>query len=299
MCTYNGERFLSQQLDSIAGQTYCNWNVVVSDDGSTDSTLQILQQYSEAWGEGRLTVRKGPKRGFAANFMSVACNIPTQSQFYAWADQDDIWQENKLELAMMVLQTQPTHVPTLYCARTELIGEEGRVIGKSPLFPRPTSFANALVQSIAGGNTMVFNRSALELLRLGGIQLDIVAHDWWAYLIVTGAGGKVFYDMLPSVLYRQHEANLIGANSGMVARIRRLKMMTTGRFRDWTDRNIVALESVRSCLSAENLRTLEQFKKARKSKGLARFFWLYRSRVYRQTCWGNLGLILATVLNKI
>src|SRR5471032_919282 len=66
MCTYNGERFLAQQLDSIARQTYSVWNVVVSDDGSTDSTLEILHQYSESWGEGKLTVRQGPKRGFAA-----------------------------------------------------------------------------------------------------------------------------------------------------------------------------------------------------------------------------------------
>lgn len=299
MCTYNGERFLSQQLDSIARQTYCDWNVVVSDDGSTDSTLKILQQYSDAWGEGRLTVQQGPKRGFAANFMSVACNTTVHSQFYAWADQDDIWQDSKLELAMTALQTQPTHFPVLYCARTELIGESGTVIGKSPLFSRPVSFANALVQSVAGGNTMVFNHSTLELFRLGGTQLNIVSHDWWAYLLVTGVGGTVLYDMSPSVLYRQHGANLIGANSGMRARIVRLRMMTTGRFRDWNNRNIAALESLRSCLSAESLQTLEQFKKARESKGLTRFVWLYRSRVYRQTCWGNLGLILAAILNRI
>lgn len=299
MCTYNGERFLSQQLDSIASQTYREWNLVVSDDGSTDATLKILQQYSKVWGEGRLTVQQGPKRGFAANFMSVACDTPVQSQFYAWADQDDIWQDTKLELAMTALQTEPADIPALYCARTELIGEAGAVIGRSPLFPRPTSFANALVQSIAGGNTMVFNHPTLELFRLGGTQLDIVSHDWWAYLLVTGVGGKVLYDKSPSILYRQHDANLIGANSGMLARIARLRMMTTGRFRNWTNRNMAALESVRSRLTPESLKTLEQFNKARTAKGLVRVFWLYRSKVYRQTHWGNLGLILAAVLNRI
>jgi len=299
MCTYNGERFLAQQLDSIARQTYSVWNVVVSDDGSTDSTLEILHQYSESWGEGKLTVRQGPKRGFAANFMSVTCDDPIKSQFYAWADQDDIWQDNKLEIALQLLQTLPTDIPTLYCARTELVSDTGAVIGRSPLFARPASFSNALVQSISGGNTMVFNQVARELFQLAGSHLNIVSHDWWAYLLVSGAGGQVFYDPSPTILYRQHQANLIGSNSGVLARIMRLRMMFSGRFRGWKQQNIAALDSVRAQLSHESQLTLEQFKKARSARVFARFIWLKRSRVYRQTRWGNLGLILAAVFNRI
>jgi len=299
MCTYNGERFLAQQLDSIARQSYREWTVVVSDDGSTDATLDILRQYSAIWGEGRLTILQGPKRGFAANFISVACDAPVQSQFYAWADQDDIWQANKLESAVKVLEALPSGLPALYCGRTELIGDSGTVIGRSPLFSRPASFGNALVQSLAGGNTMVFNHLARDVLCHAGGQVDIVSHDWWAYLLITGVGGEVVYDASPSILYRQHEANLIGANSGVRARIMRLRMMSTGRFRDWNDKNIAALETVRSSLSADSLQTFEQFKKARDSKGFGRFLWLYRANVYRQTCLGNLGLMLAAVLNRI
>ncbi|WP_449104998.1 glycosyltransferase family 2 protein [Pseudomonas mohnii] len=299
MCTYNGERFLAEQLDSIARQTYSEWNVVVSDDGSTDSTLEILSQYSESWGEGKLTVRQGPKRGFAANFMSVTCDEPAESQFYAWADQDDIWQDNKLETALQLLKAGPRDIPALYCARTELISDSGAVIGCSPLFGRPVSFANALVQSIGGGNTMVFNRVARELFQNAGSHLDIVSHDWWAYLLVSGAGGQVFYDQSPTILYRQHEANLIGSNSGMRARLMRLRMMFSGRFRGWNQQNIEALDSIHTRLSQESQLTLEQFKKARSSRGIARFIWLRRSRVYRQTRWGNLGLILAAVFNRI
>lgn len=299
MCTYNGERFLSQQLDSIARQTYRNWDVVVSDDGSTDATLEILRQYSEAWGEGKLTVRQGPKRGFAANFMSLACDAPAQSGFYAWADQDDIWQDIKLEVALKSLRHLPMDIPALYCARTELIDDTGAIIGCSPLFARPASFSNALVQSIAGGNTMVFNGAARALFRTAGAHLDIVSHDWWAYLLITGAGGRVIYDHAPTILYRQHDANLIGSDMGARARLVRLRMMFSGRFKGWNQRNIIALESVRSRLSEESQLTLDMFQKARKSLGLARFIWLSRSRVYRQTRWGNLGLILAAVLNRI
>ena len=299
MCTYNGERFLSQQLDSIARQSYPNWNLVVSDDGSTDATLEILRNYSKSWGDGKLIVRQGPKRGFAANFMSVTCDAAAESDYFAWADQDDIWQDNKLEAALQWLQNLPSDIPALYCARTELISDNGTVTGYSPLFRRPASFANALVQSIAGGNTMVFNRAACEFFQQTGSQLDIVSHDWWAYLLVSGVGGQVFYDESPTIHYRQHEANLIGSNSGMRARLMRLRMMFSGRFRGWSQQNIVALDSIHSCLTEENRLKLELFKKARSSHGLARFILLRRSGIYRQTRWGNLGLILAAVFNRI
>ncbi|WP_225927638.1 glycosyltransferase family 2 protein [Pseudomonas iranensis] len=299
MCTYNGERFLSQQLDSIARQSFQNWDVVVSDDGSTDATLDILRQYAEAWGEGKLTVRQGPKRGFAANFLSLACVAPAQSDFYAWADQDDIWQDAKLDIALKSLQHLPTNIPALYCARTELIDDTGMVIGCSPLFARPASFANALVQSLAGGNTMVFNRSAQVLFQEGGPHLDIVSHDWWAYLLVTGTGGQVVYDPAPTIFYRQHDTNLIGSDMGARARLARLRMMFSGRFKGWNQRNIIALESVRTRLSKENQLTLDLFNRARKSRGAARFLWLRRSGVYRQTVWGSLGLMLAAAINRI
>lgn len=298
MCTYNGERFLAQQLDSIARQTYPNWNVLISDDGSTDMTLEILRQYAESWGGEKLTVHEGPRKGFAANFMSLTCRAQS-SHYYAWADQDDVWHDNKLETALSALQRESSDVPLLYSTRTELIDESGTIIGLSPVFSRPTSFANALVQSIGGGNTMVFNSATHALFRLGGAQLDIVAHDWWAYIVVTGAGGKVFHDMSPSISYRQHEANIIGSNSDMRARLVRLRMTFSGRFRSWNSRNIAALDSIQSSLSLDSKVTLEYFKKARRSRGLNRFLSLWRAGVYRQTHWGNLGLILAAVFNKI
>ncbi len=298
MCTYNGERFLSQQLDSIARQSFQNWDVLVSDDGSTDATLDILRQYAAAWGEGKLTVRQGPQRGFATNFLSVACVVSGQSEFYAWADQDDIWQEHKLEVALKSLQHLPMDIPALYCARTELIDDTGTITGRSPMFPRPPCFANALVQSIAGATPW---SSTVRHKHFSGrrAHLDIVSHDWWAYLLVTGTGGQVVYDHTPTLLYRQHDTNLIGSDMGARARLARLRMMFSGRFKGWNQRNIAALESVRTRLSKDSQLTLDLFQKARRSSVFTRFFWLRRSGVYRQTMWGSLGLILAAAINRL
>lgn len=299
VCTFNGERFLVQQLESIARQSYSHWTVVVSDDGSTDSTLELLREYSERWGADKMIVRSGPGRGFASNFMSITCDQSIDSDFYAWADQDDIWQENKLELALQHLQGMHSDGPALYCGRTALIDESGASIGLSPLFDRPIGFANALVQSIGGGNTMVFNRAARELFLQTGPELEIVSHDWWAYLLVSGAGGQVFYDFSPSILYRQHDSNLIGSKQGLGAQVERLRMLFKGRFRNWNEKNIAALDSIRSRLNEENRMKLDLFKRARSSRGLARLIWLRRSGVYRQTLCGNLGLVLATVFHGI
>lgn len=299
LCTYNGERFLAQQLESIAGQTHPHWVVVVSDDGSTDSTLEILREYAEHWGDGKLSVRRGPGRGYAANFLDITCDESIEADFYAWADQDDIWQENKLESALQRLRQSPAQVPALYCSRTQLIDEHGARIGLSPLFQRPVGFTNALVQNVGGGNTMVFNHAARQLFKRAGADLDIVSHDWWAYLLVSGVGGWIFYDVSPTILYRQHDTNLIGSNTGVRVQLKRVRMLFRGRFRGWNQKNIAALESIRCQLNEESRKSLDFFKQARASRGFARLIWLRRSGVYRQSLMGNLGLVLATMFDGI
>ncbi|MHC2147784.1 glycosyltransferase family 2 protein [Pseudomonas sp. 210_17 TE3656] len=299
MCSYNGERFLTGQIDSIERQTHRNWSLVVSDDGSQDGTIKILQAYMDSWGPERLKIVQGPKRGFVKNFLSLTCRTDIDAEFFSWADQDDIWSEDKLQVALTWLQTIPQHVPALYCGRTKLIDESGTPIGSSPRFRLPPCFSNALVQNIGGGNTMVFNKAARDLIQEAGGNLDVPAHDWWAYQLISGAGGKIYYDPLPKVLYRQHAENLIGSNSGWSARLRRLRMALNGRFYEWNTQNIQALETMQHRLSIDGQTTLDHFKAARNKKLFQRVSGVLRAGVYRQTLFGNLGLILATLIKKI
>ena len=299
MCAYNGESFLAEQLDSFHRQTHDNWILVVSDDDSQDGTLALLNGYGRSWGAERLRVVHGPKRGFAANFLSLTCRNDIEADFFAWSDQDDIWCEDKLEVALAWLQTIPQHIPALYCGRTQLISESGSPLGFSPRFCLPPGFANALVQSIAGGNTMVFNQAARNLIREAGVELSIPAHDWWAYQLVSGGGGVVRYDPEPKVGYRQHSENLIGSNSGWSARLVRLRMVFQGRFYEWNEQNIHALESMQHRFSQEQRVTLERFKNARNQTFFRRVLGMRLAGLYRQTLLGNLGLILATLLKKI
>lgn len=298
LCTYNGRRFLAEQLDSYAAQTWPHWELQVSDDGSNDGTLELLASYQARWGAEKLTLHAGPAQGFAANFLSLICRPGLEADCFAYSDQDDIWQAEKLERAVHWLQSVPEGVPALYCGRTRLVDAGGREIGLSPLFPRPAGFANALMQNIASGNTMVLNSAARALLLEAGKELPVVAHDWWSYIVVTGCGGRVFYDPEPTLLYRQHDANVIGMNSTWGARLDRIRMLWHERFRRWNDCNIAALGRLQHRLIPQNQEILENFAKAREMGFFGRILYFKRSGIYRQTWLGNIGLVIAVIFKK-
>jgi glycosyltransferase involved in cell wall biosynthesis len=299
LCTYQGQRYLATQLASFEAQTYSNWKVWASDDGSQDDTRSILEQYQQKWSADRLSIHCGPAAGFATNFLSLTCNPDVDADYYAFSDQDDVWELGKLARAVTWLQSVPPDVPALHCSRTRLVDAHDTEIGLSPLFARPPSFANALMQNIAGGNTMMFNHAARELLKEAGPHLSVATHDWWVYMVVTGCGGRVFYDTEPSLRYRQHDDNLVGMNSTWMSRLRRLRMLWKGSFRQWNDAHVAALLKLQHKLTPQNLETLNRFVRARQMSLIPRLIHIKRSGVYRQTLMSNLGLIAAAIFRKL
>lgn len=299
LCTYHGQHYLAEQLDSFQAQSHANWQVCASDDGSEDDTNAILKAYQQQWPGGRLSIYSGPGRGFAANFLSLTCNADIEADYYAYSDQDDVWEADKLERAVRWLETVPQDRPALYCSRTRLVDADNKEIGLSPLFLKPPGFANALMQNIGGGNTMVFNNATRNLLRDAGPNIAVVTHDWWVYLVVTGCGGEVFYDSQPTLRYRQHGGNLVGMNVTLRASFRRICMLWQGDFRGWTDRNITALRSLSHRLTPENRDILERFARGRKMSLILRLIYLKRSGIHRQTLFGNLGIIAAAIFGKL
>lgn len=299
LCTFHGQRHLVEQLESFAAQSHTNWEVFASDDGSLDDTHAILEAYRAQWGPDRLSIHFGPAEGFAANFLSLTCNAAIQATYYAYSDQDDIWESDKLQRAVEWLGRVDPGTPALYCTRTRIVDAHNRVIGMSPLFSRQPSFRNALTQNIGGGNTMVFNQAARLLLKSAGDVVDVVSHDWWLYMVVTGCGGVVCYDPYPSLRYRQHQHNAIGMNSSWLARLQRGAMLFKGRFQAWSDLHIAAIERIHDKLTPSSQEALANFSIARKAWLLPRLVGMKRAGVYRQTFWGNLGLVIAIVTNKL
>jgi glycosyltransferase involved in cell wall biosynthesis len=298
MCTKNGAKFLAQQLKSIADQTHTNWTLFVSDDGSSDETVDIVARFAREFSQ-RVVSRLGPGKGVCANFLSLATDPSIDADYFAFSDQDDIWHKNKLERAINWLATVPDQIPGMYCGRTELVTADGQSYGLSPLFTRAPAFQNALVQSLGGGNTMVFNRAAKKMLEDAG-RIEVVLHDWWLYQLVSAAGGAIHYDPQPTIKYRQHPNSLIGSNLGWRARIVRIRMTFSGRFRDWNRTNIAALERVPPHLIApQNRSILKLFAQARTATLFKRLVYFKQSGVYRQTLLGNIGLFVAAIIKRI
>lgn len=299
MATFNGQKFLEEQIQSIESQSYQKWKIWISDDESKDDTFKKLLCLEQRIGKSRISINKGPQKGFCQNFLSLICNADIKADFYAFADQDDIWQTNKLKRAVDWLKPIPKQLPALYCSRTEIVNDLGKSIGLSPLFRKTPSFANALVQNIAGGNTMVMNDAARLLLKNAGEYVQAISHDWWAYQLITGAGGLVFYDPVTEVKYRQHGNNLVGSNNNLSQKFQRIILLFRGRFRYWNTVNIQSLNKARFLLNEKNLITLEAFSNARDGNLFVRLKGMYMSGVYRQTLCGNIGLFVATVFRKL
>lgn len=299
MATYNGSEHIEEQLQSLASQTYANWELVVSDDGSTDQTREIVHHFARAISQ-KVTIIKGPQQGFWKNFLWLV-NQTSQAQgdLFAYCDQDDVWLPEKLERATNWFEKAGQETPNLYFARTELIDEAGKPIGFSRLFSRQPSFQNALVQNIGGGNTMVMNRPARALLAQAPKTVSLIAHDWWTYQLVTAAGGSAFYDPLPSVKYRQHSQNLIGSNRGIRQRITRTVAFGSGRWRRWNDASVTALGEIRCLFTPSALATLDDFSLARRSKLIDRMRLLWRSGVYRQSATETIAMYVGAIFRRI
>jgi glycosyltransferase involved in cell wall biosynthesis len=297
--TLNGAKFLPAQLASFTAQTHQDWRLFASDDGSRDETSEILSQFQNALGSPRVDIRNGPRQGFFANFLSLIRDPAIRADYFAYSDQDDIWEPEKFARALDWLQNVPSRVPALFGSRTCLIDKDGREFGLSPLFRREPAFRNALVQNIAGGNTMVFNAAAREYLMVGNVSLNLPGHDWWTYLVTTAVGGQVHYDPTPLVRYRVHPQNIMGSNAGLRNHSRRLHMIARGRFRYWIDLNIAALKPLRDRMTPQNRDLFDLFSEVRDRPFITRQIGFLKTGIYRQTPLGNLGLVFASLLNKL
>jgi len=296
LATYNGGNVVQAQLDSLVAQSEVNWHLRISDDGSTDDTKTILQRFADSH-PGQVTLNNGPQTGFVANFLSLLTGSDIAAPWVAFCDQDDVWLPHKLERATAWLATQDPETPALYCGRNWVCDADLTKLHLSPLFDRPPRFANALVENIATGNTVVLNRAARDLaVKCAPHAEQVFAHDWWIYQLVTGAGGQVFFDPEPGVLYRQHDANQVGHGR----QLRHVPQVLAGHFADRVGRNIAALDPVAHVLTPHNQQILRTFTAARSAPGpLRRMLALRRSGAYRQSARGQLGLTVAMGLGRV
>lgn len=215
LSVHNGELFLNRQLDSFLEQHHHNWLLLWRDDGSTDASRSIMLAFQTHRGAGRcleITEAQDDHLGITQSYLLLLNHAPRDCPV-AFADQDDVWLPEKLSRAIAALDTAEAGKPALYCARQLLTDRDLNPLSTSPPLHNRDGVLPALAQNIATGCTVVVNAEGRDILGAIGQPPPFVLHDWWAYLAITAAAGVIRTDDRPVVLYRQHNANAVGAPS--------------------------------------------------------------------------------------
>lgn len=307
LSTYNAQKYLKEQLDSLLAQHYSAFELWIRDDGSSDDTISILKEYEKK--DNRVHYYAGKNLGAIGSFFDLMQHVRDRDYAYiAFCDQDDFWKKEKLEIAVKAIAKEVEHqkhfiegnmnrtdsagkIPVLYCSKTQLVDEQLNPLQEEIKRKIHPGFGNALLENIVTGCTTVINRDLNELI-CQYMPKYCIMHDWWIYLIAT-LYGKVIYDETPHILYRQHGKNVMGIErsygSEMKSRLKKFK----GR-----KSNICmqAEELVRlmkeNPLSYENYPLLnahkiqQRFELAEKlsvyKKGSNRFSFVFSRKTYRQ-----------------
>lgn len=253
--TYNGERYLSQQLDSLIGQTAEIDRIHVRDDGSKDSTREVLRRYSAAF--GNITFEVGENIGWRKGFPAALASCDGYD-WYAFCDQDDFWDPRKLEVALSALdKINDSERPCLYAGNVAVADKDLvplKAFNVAPVDIETRDLPHTLTRDeMAGGLTYVFNAKARDML-LRCPALGLTGHDRLLMLICK-TYGLVTYDFDSYVLYRQHGENVYGGLAGGGVRGSRLKRLRdelgTDDMRSELASGLLALEASGSCSDSD------------------------------------------------
>ncbi|HEV7265852.1 MAG TPA: glycosyltransferase family 2 protein [Falsiroseomonas sp.] len=282
LSVFDGAEFLPAQLESLERQADRRWVLLWRDDGSRDGSARILEDFAARQTPDRVrrVAQPAGRVGAATSFLALLRAAPSDAARYAFCDQDDIWLPGKLLRASAGLETVPPGRPALYCTRQLLVDRELQRLGLSPDARRGPGLANALVQNIATGCTIVMNASARRHV-LSGTPPPCTLHDWWTYLVVTATGGQVIFDPQPEILYRQHGANAVGSNASKLTRAMRALRRGPGAFLNAMAANMDALSACPG-LTPEARCTLDALGALRTGGFVARLRTLRRAGLCRQ-----------------
>jgi glycosyltransferase involved in cell wall biosynthesis len=214
---YNGEQYLAEQLESLARQRDVRIHIEARDDGSCDASVALFERTCARLGLSH-SVRRGGNVGASESFLDLLFQDLSGFDYVALCDQDDVWKECKLGRAVRALDAHGAG-PAIYGAAHSLTDERLRILSDSKT-PSHIGFGNALSENVIQGATAVINKAGIALLQSVGRPQRCVIHDWWCYMVFA-ALGTVIFDSTPTILYRQHQANVIGTTHSFVSKWKR------------------------------------------------------------------------------
>lgn len=215
MSTYNGEKYLSQQIDSIINQTFTSWELYIRDDGSTDRTIDIIKKYTV--NEPRIKLfNEGVSRNLGVTRSFLKMLEKTDAEYYMFSDQDDVWLPSKVKDTLGKMQEYDGHTPV--CVYTNLQSVDRYLNPIRQVIAKPwQAFPYMLFTNNAYGCTMMINQPLKDLVKFKKLDYDrVVWHDYWLALLASLFGNLVCLNK-PTILYRQHEGNQVGAPSSTIS----------------------------------------------------------------------------------
>lgn len=297
MSTYNGEEYLKEQLNSLLNQTYKNIEILIRDDGSTDNTLEILKKYSESY--DNISFYTGKNLKPAKSFFDLIKKAE-KSKYYAFSDQDDVWDKDKVEIAIKMLEKEDDNLPKLYFSNTKLVDKNlNELKNIRKIYKDKINIGNALIENVATGCTVVFNDKLIELLKR--INFDDIEngfmHDSLAYRICF-ATGNVIFDEIPHISYRQHGNNAIGNSSNIFDKIKKRKKSLKNTLNLRSKMSKFILERFNKELKKENYKFVEMianYNNTTKNKVKL----LFCKDINRMNFWDNIMFKLAIIAGKV
>ncbi len=280
LSTYNGDKYIGEQLDSLLNQTYNNFNILVRDDGSSDNTVNILELYEKRY-PSKFSIIKGINVGVIKSFFELIECCSEDSSYIAFCDQDDFWEPLKIERAVSALEASKAKIKG-YCSNLKLVDENLNFLSiKYNKMLRP-SFYNAIFENIVTGCTFVVNNELIFLLknRINFINSNnILMHDWFLYIIATSFG-EVIYDKESYIQYRQHTNNVVGMDTNIISKIKR----RTRNFYKYKNRRIKQVEefyiNYKDELLENKMKYLDKLINA--NTIMKRIKFIFKEKIFRQ-----------------
>lgn len=232
LSTYNGEKYIIEQLESIFSQTYQEIRLFIRDDGSTDATVEKIQQYFRQFPEYASRTNWVPNEkkenlGYMQSFWKLL-ESAGGADYYAFCDQDDVWLSQKVERGVLALQkecesTRETpeiaeELPLLYFSHFYQCNEDLSIKKEGMVYPGPVKFENVLFYTPAFGFSILINEKLRQLV-LGPFDHTGLPHDGWVQK-TAAAFGRIVYDPVCTAYYRRHESAVTASNASKTSLIR-------------------------------------------------------------------------------
>jgi len=219
MSTYNGEKYLQEQIDSLLEQVGVQVTLIIRDDGSKDNTSMILQNYSEK--NTNIYVSLGKNIGFRKSFYTTLVQSFDEYDYYAFSDQDDVWCKNKLLKAIEALEKENIR-PALYASALKVVDQNLNFMYDNTFDKLNITYGSAISRQRLAGCTMVFNKDLFRLCQFFSMTDELnnlFSHDGAVYFICLACGGKVLFDRNSYIRFRRHEGTVTEHGKGLLKRM--------------------------------------------------------------------------------